>query len=183
MGLQSLAYYATLAWLPSILQSLGLSPLAAAALPAIALAAGLPVSLLAPMWATRRAVQTAPVLLAAAATLLGIIGLVVLPHTLTTAWVLLIGVGQAATFPLALLLVTIRSRTVAETPSLGAFSQGAGYLLASIGPLMLGLTRDATGSWTSGLLVLAGCVVAQALSGALVASGRVGGLPVKGQVP
>ncbi|MEU3961214.1 hypothetical protein AB0F42_15515 [Streptomyces buecherae] len=41
-----------------------------------------------------------------------------------------------------------------ETVALSTFAQSAGYLLASAGPLGLGLAHSATGSWTPPLTLL-----------------------------
>lgn len=70
---------------------------------------------------------------------------------------MLTGFGLGA-FPLVLAIIGASGRSVQETAALSAFSQSAGYLLASVGPLGIGLLRSATGGWVlplAALLVLA----------------------------
>jgi CP family cyanate transporter-like MFS transporter len=49
--------------------------------------------------------------------------------------------------------------------SLSGFAQGAGYLLASTGPLLLGVLHTATGGWTVPIWVLLGVAVAELVTG------------------
>jgi len=61
-------------------------------------------------------------------------------------WALLAGLGAGA-FPLALTLIGLRSRTPEGTAALSAFSQSIGYILAGLGPLLVGVLHGATGGW------------------------------------
>jgi MFS transporter, CP family, cyanate transporter len=49
--------------------------------------------------------------------------------------------------------------------SLSAFTQGAGYLVASAGPLAVGFLHAVTGTWTVPVLALLGVVVCQGIVG------------------
>jgi CP family cyanate transporter-like MFS transporter len=57
--------------------------------------------------------------------------------------------------------------TVARAPdpvssaSLSAFAQGAGYLVATTGPLVVGFLHTATGSWTVPVVVLLAVLAAE----------------------
>ncbi|RAC13232.1 MFS transporter, partial [Burkholderia multivorans] len=70
-------------------------------------------------------------------------------------WTVLLGIG-ISTFPLALTLITLRSRGPEASAALSGFVQGGGYLLAATGPLLFGLLVGAGGSlWPAFVLVLA----------------------------
>ena len=56
--------------------------------------------------------------------------------------------------------------------SLSAFAQGAGYLIASAGPLAIGFLHDATGGWTAPGLVLLGVAALQLITGWLAGRAR-----------
>lgn len=68
------------------------------------------------------------------------------------------GLGPT-TFPLALTLINLRTRTAAGSSALSGFSQGVGYLLACAGPLLFGVLHDATGGWGAPFAFLAVTVV------------------------
>ena len=51
-------------------------------------------------------------------------------------------------------------------------AQSVGYLFAALGPVMIGLLKDASGSWTAPLLVMVGVAVAQGVFIALAGRRR-----------
>jgi MFS transporter, CP family, cyanate transporter len=103
----------------------------------------------------------------------GVVGLLVAPAAAPVVWSVLYGVGTGAAFPLAMTLVLVRSRDVAQTGRLSAASQSAGYLVAATGPLAVGLLHQATGGWRGGLLLLLVLLVAQAAVGLAAARPRL----------
>jgi CP family cyanate transporter-like MFS transporter len=174
MGLQSLSFYGMLTWLPAILEDdAGVSPVAAGGLVALAAAFGAPLSLLVPPLAARRPGQAGWVLVAFLPAAAGVIGLLVAPAAAPVVWSVLYGFGTGAAFPLAMTLVLVRSRDVAQTGRLSAASQSAGYLVAATGPLAVGLLHQATGGWRGGLLLLLALLVAQAAVGLVAARPRL----------
>jgi CP family cyanate transporter-like MFS transporter len=86
-------------------------------------------------------------------------------------WVVLLGVGQGASFPLALTMIVLRGGTVRNTAGLSALTQTVGYLLAAFAPFGIGALHDATGSWTAPAIVLMALFVPQTLTG-LIAGRR-----------
>ena len=58
------------------------------------------------------------------------------------------GLAQGSGFALALTLIVLRSPTPLVAARLGGVAQCLGYLLAALGPLVLGALHDATGGWT-----------------------------------
>lgn len=172
MGLQSACFYSMLTWLPSLLTDNGWSPVAAGALTSLMTVIGIPAGLVVPPLAARAADQRLLTLGVSAVIGAGFLGLLVAPQAATLLWVLLLGVGLGASFPIALLLVVLRASTTAVTGQLSAMSQGFGYLFAAAGPFVVGAVREATGSWGPALGVLLAVVVAQA--GAGWVAGRAG---------
>ena len=74
-------------------------------------------------------------------------------------WVLVLGVSQGSCLALAIFFMMARAPNPGVAASLSAFSQSVGYLVASAGPLEVGLLHTATGSWdipVALLLVLGG---------------------------
>jgi CP family cyanate transporter-like MFS transporter len=85
---------------------------------------------------------------------LAILGLLLAPTAAPIVWAVLYGLGTGAAFPLAMTLVLVRARDVAQTGRLSAAAQSVGYLVAATGPLAVGLLHDATDGWTAGLALL-----------------------------
>ncbi|HEY7265822.1 MAG TPA: MFS transporter [Trebonia sp.] len=170
MGLQSLLYYAVLSWLPTILRDRGVSAGTAGDLLALMGVGNLAVSLIVPIVAQRMRTQYALVVPTVAALAVGLAGVVYLPLGSAVAWVLILGVGQNAALSLAIFFTMARAPHPMAAASLSALAQSVGYLLASAGPLEVGLLHSATGSWNlpvavlfvlNGVLLIAGLLAAR----------------------
>jgi MFS transporter, CP family, cyanate transporter len=163
-GIQSVQAYAMFGWLPEIFRDAGFSARDAGLLLALLMGLGIPTSLVIPGMAARRESQASMVVTLSGALLAGLVGLIVAPHAGAVVWATLIGLGLAM-FPLALVLIALRTDTADGTAALSSFTQSVGYLIGAIGPFMMGFLYDATGSWTPPLAVLAVLVVPQAAAG------------------
>ena len=170
MGLQSLLYYAALSWLPTILRDRGASADTAGNLLALMGVGNLAVSLVIPIVAQRMRGQRALVVPTVFAMALGLAGVVYLPLGSAVAWVLILGAGQNAALSLAIFFTMARAPHAAAAASLSSLAQAMGYLLASAGPLEVGLLHSATGSWNvpvavlfvlNGVLLVAGLLAAR----------------------
>jgi MFS transporter, CP family, cyanate transporter len=134
---------------------------------------GAPLSLLVPPLAAGRPDQRAWVVASALPTAAGILGLLIAPDAAPVLWAVLYGLGTGAAFPLAMTLVLVRSRDVAQTGRLSAAAQSLGYLVAASGPLAVGLLHEATGGWTAGLVLLFAVLIGQLLVGLVAARPRL----------
>jgi CP family cyanate transporter-like MFS transporter len=160
MGLQSLLYYAALSWLPTIFQDRGTSAVTAGNLLALMGAGNLIGATIVPLLAHRTASQRALVIPSMTAMGVGLAGTLWAPLGSAPFWNLVLGIGQGSALGLAIFFMVARAPHPAAAASLSAFAQSAGYLIASAGPLELGLLHSATGSWNipvALLLVLCGC--------------------------
>ncbi|MFK0042279.1 MFS transporter [Paenarthrobacter sp. NPDC090517] len=172
-GLQAMLYFAITSWLAVFLVSRGLATADAAALLAWFSLAGLPASLLAPVLAGRPAILRimAPGLGLAVA--LALLGVLAAPSALQFVMVGILGVVQSAGFGLAMALVVIRSDGPQSAGKLSAMSQGLGFALASLGPLVAGLLYTWTGGWELTFQALAAEAVVLAGAGFLAIRGPV----------
>lgn len=163
MGLQSLTYYATLSWLPVLLRDRGAGAANAGTLLALMNLGGAATALLLPVLAHRVRDHRALAAAAVAASAAGLAGVWLAPLAAAAAWVLVLGLGQGAALGLAIYLMTARAPDSASAARLSAFAQGAGYLVATAGPLLTGLLHSASGGWSApvvALLVIFGCELA-----------------------
>jgi CP family cyanate transporter-like MFS transporter len=171
-AIQSASFYATLAWLPSIFQSHGASEAEAGVLLGVSLVVGVGTALTVPAMAARARDQRGLVVTFTSCAALGWVGILVAPMSAPYVWAVLLGLGQNALFPLALMLIVLRGGTVTSTAGLSTLVQTVGYLLAAFAPLALGALHDATGSWTTPVILLLVVLLPLLLSG--IAAGRRG---------
>ncbi|BDI22073.1 MFS transporter [Herbiconiux sp. L3-i23] len=150
----ALAVYSMFAWLPQILaERTDLDAAAAGALLSLFSLAGFPVGIVMPILAARMRNVAPLIYLAFVLFALGYGGLLFVPGIATWLWVLFAGLGPLL-FPVALALIALRSRTHAGTVALSGFAQGIGYTAAAVGPLLVGVLHDVTGSYDASLVLL-----------------------------
>jgi MFS transporter, CP family, cyanate transporter len=171
-AIQSAGFYAALAWLPSIFKSHGASDSEAGLLLSLSIVVGIAAAPTVPAIAVRMREQRALVVVFAVCTAVGWVGILAAPMSAPYLWAVLLGIGQNATFPLALTLIVLRGGTVASTAALSTLVQTVGYLLAAVAPLGIGALHDLSGSWTVPLIVLIGLNAPQALVGVAAARNR-----------
>jgi CP family cyanate transporter-like MFS transporter len=167
----SLNAYAMFTWLPTIVTDVaGVTAAQGGLLLSLFSAMGVPASLIVPMLVARLRNVAVLVYVASACFVLGYLGLLLWPATLTWLWVLLAGLGPLL-FPLALVLINLRTASHDGAVALSGFVQSVGYTLGALGPLVVSLLHAVTGSWTVPLLLLLA-------TGALCAiAGRITGRP------
>ncbi|HEX5403490.1 MAG TPA: MFS transporter, partial [Pseudonocardiaceae bacterium] len=152
-GLQAMFAYAVMGWAPQVLMTGGVSRGEAGAMLAMMSVIGVPLSLLIAPVAARQRSQSGWLAGISAVGAIGVVGLLIAPNAAPWLWAVALGIGMGV-FPIAVAIITLRTRTSADTRRLSTMSQGIGYLLAAVGPLLFGILRGATGSWTASLLVV-----------------------------
>ncbi len=171
-AVQAAGFYATLAWLPSVFQSHGMSTTKSGFLLSLSLVVGLIPALTLPSLAARAHDQRLFIVVVMCFVAAGWLGIILAPTTLPYLWVVLLGLGQNAAFPLALTLIVLRGGTLTNTAGLSTLTQTVGYLVGALGPLAIGAIHDLSGSWTPPLLVLLALLVPQLLLGLAAARNR-----------
>ncbi|WP_067687937.1 MFS transporter [Nocardia jejuensis] len=155
-GMTSLITYSMFAWMPSIFSDAGASAAYGGSMVGIFALIGLVAALSAPI-VTGRMRNPFPVVIGCAVFFFaGFAGLLIAPMSAPLLWVVLLGLGPS-TFPMALTLINLRTRSAAGSAALSGFTQGVGYLVACVGPLLFGTLHSMTGGWLApfGFLVVA----------------------------
>ncbi|MEO9323337.1 MFS transporter [Nocardioides sp. C4-1] len=160
----TLSNYSIITWVPSVLTDAGATDGFGGAMVGLYSAWGVAAALVVPQVATRVPNPFGVVVTCSIALVVGYVGLIVAPRDLAVLWMCALGIG-VSTFPLCMTLINQRTRTPQGASSVSGFVQGLGYLLAAVGPVGLGLLREATGSWTAPLVVLAVSAVPSTLAG------------------
>lgn len=163
-GMQSAQAYVQFAWVAQILRDGGVSPAAAGALVSLIAAFGIPGGLIIPGFLARGKHLSVLVVGLAGLLAAGYVGMWLAPATIPVVWSICLGLSGMC-FPLAISLITARSRAPEVTAALSAFTQSVGYLFAALGPFAVGLLFDVAGSWDVPLAVLTASSVVLALAG------------------
>jgi MFS transporter, CP family, cyanate transporter len=163
LATQSLAFYSTLAWMAPSYVRLGWEADDAGYLLSAFTAVQIVAGLLMPVLSDR--VRDLRLLLvpATVAAGIGLVGIGVAPTAAPWFWAALIGFGQGSAFALALVLLVRFAATPHASGGLSAMGFLVGYGIASVGPLLMGALRDATGGFQVVWIVLAALMLPQLL--------------------
>jgi CP family cyanate transporter-like MFS transporter len=166
-GLQSLQAYSIFGWFAQLWRDSGYSAGDAGLLVGIVAAVSIPLSLWLPALCARLDNQVGLILAVVACYLMGYGLLLVDAHAFALPAAVLIGIG-CCIFPLVLTLIGLRTHTADGTAALSGFTQSLGYLIAALGPFLIGTIYGHTGSWTAPLWLLLVLVVPLLAVGAYV---------------
>ncbi|MFR9731263.1 CynX/NimT family MFS transporter [Saccharopolyspora sp. MS10] len=168
-AMQSTIAYVVMGWLPEVFKGAGMDATSAGALLGVLLLIGVPINMVLPPLVTRTRGQSGWALLMGALMFAGLLGLLLAPLSAPVLWAVLIGLGMSA-FPLALVMISLRTRNAADTGQLSAMSQSIGYLIAASGPFLFGMLHDVTATWTFSMVAALVIVAVQTVLG--VVAGR-----------
>lgn len=155
MGLQSFLFYVTISWLPEILIADGYEATTAGWFVAYMQFISLPATFLTPIVAGRLKDQRVVVYVFGTCAIFGYAGLLYHPtFLLTVLSITLIGFALGASISLALALLGLRTKNARQAGELSGMAQSFGYLLASIGPILIGFLFDISGLWFSSIIAL-----------------------------
>ncbi|GAA3218560.1 MFS transporter [Dactylosporangium siamense] len=172
MGLQSMAFYVLITWLPSLERDHGIPAQAAGWHLFAYLAAAVAANLVTPVALHRMPDQRLVGLVGVACIGFGTAGLQWLPWTAAWALVSIVvtGFGAGGILVVCLSLFSLRTTDHAQAAALSGMAQTGGYALAAVGPVLFGALRDGSGSWTLPIAVL--CALTAVMAVFAVLSGR-----------
>jgi MFS transporter, CP family, cyanate transporter len=154
MGLQSFLFYCTVAWLPAILQSRGMSEEMAGWMLSIMQFISLPATFITPVLADRQQNQKGIAFIIGVIQFVGTLGLFAHRTAILITSIVLIGIALGASISLALSLLGLRTANASQAARLSGMAQSIGYFLAAIGPILIGFLFDQTHSWVLSLFLL-----------------------------
>lgn len=165
MGLQSAFAYIVFGWLAPILRDRGLDPVQAGLVVSVSVLGQAAASLVAPSLSTLGRDQRAASAVSSLVCLASFLACIIGPLSWIWVWSIVLGLSEGALFAIALMLIVLRAPDVHVAAHLSGMSQGVGYILASAGPLFVGLLRG----WTERPEALIGFSLL--LGAAMLASG------------
>lgn len=164
MGSQSLLFYCTSAWLPSILQWRSASSEEAAGVMTAILIMSISTTLLVPIimekmnW--RALIMICDACYISGALLFYFSGL---NSPMFWLGIVLFSFGIGTGFSACIFLFSARSASPAEASAISGFAQSGGYIFAAIGPVLMGRIYDISGSWTGAMIFWFAVLVAMTL--------------------
>ena len=147
MGLQSLAFYVILAWLPALLIDAGYDSIFSGWMLSLSQATGILGSVVIPLWAGRRHDQRMIIVVLIILEFVGLIGLMFPQSPSVYLWVSLLGFVLGGAFGFALLLIVLRASDSNTAAELSGIVQSIGYLIAATGPFVAGIIYDFSQEW------------------------------------
>lgn len=172
IGLQSILFYSELAWIAPAYEDRGWSGDRAGLLLAVFNLTQLVAALVVPAWSDRLPDRRPLIYLGIGCSLLGMATLVLAPEAAPWLAVAVIGFGRGGGFGLGLVLLVAYAPDPEASSRLSAMAFLTAYLFASIGPVLLGGLRDATGTFTLPFAVLLVVDLVQLVVVARLAPGR-----------
>ena len=154
MGFQSMVFYTVVAWVPSILVDRGVDPSTAGYLLMLNQFSQVPMTFSFPIIASKLKDQRILVVIITILFLTGFGLFFTQSLVLLVIGMVIAGLAMGACFSLCMTFFSIRARTSDGSISLSGFGQSVGYLIAAIGPFLIGYLHDYTGNWLSGIIAL-----------------------------
>lgn len=157
-GLQSLLFYTSMTWLPTMAVSAGISNSDAALLASIFSLISIPFSMTVPSLTTRLSDSHRRIMLAIIS-ISGMTGIAMLlyPTNNFLYWLvvhLLIGTACSALFPYLMVCFSLKTSSPEKTAQLSGLAQTGGYILAAFGPTLFGYSFELFQSWIPAVLAL-----------------------------
>lgn len=157
-GLQSLLFYTSMTWLPTIAISAGLSNSDAALLASIFSLISIPFSMTVPSLTTHLSDGHRRIMLTIIS-IAGMTGIAMLlyPSSSFLYWLvvhLLIGTACSALFPYLMVCFSLKTNSPEKTAQLSGLAQTGGYILAAFGPALFGYSFELFQSWVPAVLAL-----------------------------
>ncbi|WP_328806194.1 cyanate transporter [Paraburkholderia solitsugae] len=159
-GIVNGGYTTLVAWLPAFYQQRGVSVADSGSLLASMTVFQAASALLLPLAAAPFRDRRPWLVLGLSAQFAGLLGLVLWPDAAPLVWVGVAGAGLGGTFSLTLVTAMDHSADHRVAGRLVAFTQGVGFILAAVAPVLAGIARGWSGGFGAAWITLAASVVA-----------------------
>ncbi|MBI2882147.1 MAG: MFS transporter [Candidatus Tectomicrobia bacterium] len=155
----NLFFYCVTSWTPTYYHKLGLTLEASTRLLTAFILMSLPSSLAVPFFSDRLGGRRGSLILSGLILLATLLGIIFFPLSAPRTYFVVLGLASGGVFALCFAL-PLDYVAPAKVGSVAGANLLVGYVGAFLGPLLMGLVYDLTGSFTAGWLVVAGVLVA-----------------------
>ena len=167
-GFESMTFYATATWFPTLLTEKEFSLTQAAIAVSISGLIGSMVGLAAPHYISKVRDQRLILALVSIGTAASFLMISLQSGAAVILWLCLSNIGISIAFPMALLLSSAKAESPEETRTLSTMMQSIGYVLSATGPFFMGKVFEISGSWNTALHAIAAVCVLQMLMGLFI---------------
>lgn len=167
-GLESMAFYGTATWFPTLLTTKGFTLREAAIAVAVSGVIGSGVSIAVPHYIENLKDPRFAIVIVSSFMTFAFFMITVQEGAILLLWLTLSNIGISIVFPIALLLYGAKSDSPEATRNLSTMVQSLGYVLSSTGPLFMGSLHDHFNSWNAAMYGIVALCVLQILTGWIV---------------
>ena len=167
-GTESMTFYATATWFPTILTTKGFSLREAAVAVSISGLIGSFVGLAAPHYIAKVIDQR---FIIAFLTIMSGVSFFMIGFQngeILYLWLSIANIGISIIFPIVLMQSGFKSESPEATRNLSTMFQSLGYMLSATGPFVLGRVHDVTNDWNKAMYVVAAITLIQLIFGIIV---------------
>jgi len=154
-GFESMTFYATATWLPTLLTEKSFTLSQAALAVSFAGLIGSLVGLTAPHYISKLNDQRLVLALVSILSAVSFFMISLQSGSILLIWLVLSNIGISIAFPMALLLAGTKSVSPEDTRILSTMMQSIGYILSASGPFLMGTVFEISGSWNVALHAVA----------------------------
>ena len=167
-GIESMVYYATATWLPTILLTKDFSLRGGAIAVSVSGLVGSLVGLTVPHYVGKFADKRLFLVGASLLTALSFLAVGLLSGSIVILWLCLSNIGISICFPLSLMLAGTKTSSSEATRNMSTMMQSIGYVLSAMGPALLGWFYETSGNWNTALFGIVGLTLVQLIMGWIV---------------
>lgn len=167
-GLESMAFYATATWFPTLLTTKGFTLRDAAIAVSISGVIGSGVSIAVPHYVEKLEDPRWAIVIVSAVMTFAFFMITVQDGGILLLWLTLSNIGISIVFPIALLLYGAKSDSPEATRNLSTMVQSLAYILSSTGPLFMGALHDHFNSWDVAMYGIVVLCILQLITGWIV---------------
>ncbi len=169
MGLQSLLFYCSVAWLPVVLQEWGMASERSGWVLSFIQFTQLPIMFVGPIVIGRLKDHTPLLWFIGGTLVLSVILIIGWRTQFIIPAVVLFGLGTGLAFSLVMMWFVLRTKTTRDAARISGMAQSLGYALAAMGPPLFGALHDLTGNWEIPFFLLFAASVVLYITGIKVA--------------
>ena len=167
-GFESMAFYATATWFPTLLTTKGLTLSGAAIAVSISGLIGSGVGLAVPHFIEKLKDPRLAIVLISAGMTFSFFMITVQSGAILLLWLSLSNIGISIVFPIALMLCGMKSDSPEATRNMSTMMQSSGYILSSTGPIFMGTLHDHFHSWNAAMYGVVVLCLIQMVTGWIV---------------
>ena len=167
-GIESMVFYATATWLPTILLVKDFSLRGGAFAVSISGVVGSLVGLTIPHYIGKYQDKRVFLVGASLLTAVSFFAIAMLSGPIVLLWLCLGNIGVSICFPMCLMLAGTKTSTPEATRNMSTMMQSIGYALSAVGPGLLGWFYESFGNWNIALLGMVALTMVQLVMGWIV---------------